>query len=356
MSAPGTLSSYKFELADSYDLSRLGELTQARNRSLQLSLNKAGAFTFQLPLDDGLANLVEEVRTCVVISRDAEEIWSGPVWNVQETINNQNAAMQVGCVGWLQTLDKRVTRPEWNAGNPITYNGIDAGEIAMDLLTRTNLDAYAASAPSYVTPGAFDNTQIRFRTYQPWSGILASLDELTQIESGFDMYVDPVTRELNIYTRLGTDNGVLFQLPGNVSAVSRQTDSGSITNYLTAYSSVARASEADPDSLSDLGLFEEARSLSDVVNEDTLQAYAAGEIFVWHRPLAIISFQPVPESPELPYAPRVFRDYNIGDYVRLTARKGRLQLDRQILRIFAFTVQFPDTGGALVSDFQTTAG
>jgi len=350
------LSNYKFELADSYDLSGLGELTQARNRSLQLSLNRAGAFSCTLPLDDGMAEIVEEVRTCVIVSVDGETIWSGPVWNVQEQINNQSATMQIGCVGWLQTLDKRVVRPEWNAGNPIQYDGVDAGEIALDLLTRTNNDAYAAGAPSYVFPGIYDSTQFRYRTYQPWSGILTSLNELTEIESGFDMLVDPVTRELNIYARIGVDSGILFQLPGNVSSVSRQTDSGSITNYITAYSSAARASEADAESLSDYGLFEEAQSLSDVVNSETLTAWAAGEIFVHSRPLPIISFQPQPESPENPNAPRVFRDYNIGDFVRLTARKGRLQLDRQPLRIFSFTVSFPETGGAQVSDFQTAAG
>ena len=354
MSSP--LSDYKFELARSSDLTRLGDLTQARERNLQLSLNRAGAFTCSLPMDDDMAGLVKEVETCIIISRNTEVIWSGPVWNVAEQITADSAKMTVGTVGWLQTLDKRVIRPSWNDGAAVPYESMDGGLIAQDLVLRSNGDADAAGAPSYVVPGTTEYTQIRTRTYQPWAGVLASINELTEIESGFDMEVDPATRELNIYTRIGSDTGVLFQLPGDVRSVSRQTDSGSIINFLTAYSNSGSASEADPDSLVDLGLFEEAQSLSDVINTGILRAYAAGEIFFKSRPLPIITFQPLPESPERPNAPRVFEDFNIGDLVRLTARKGRLQLDRQVLRIFSFSVRFPDTGGAEVSDLQTTFG
>jgi hypothetical protein len=170
------------------------------------------------------------------------------------------------------------------------------------------------------------------------------------------MQVDPVTRELNIYNRIGEDRNIYFQLPGDVSSVSKQTDSGSIINSMTAYSTSGFAAEADFDSIMDIGLFEEAQSLSDVIDSGILVAYAAAEVAIKARPLPIITFQPLPESPERPNAPRVFRDWNIGDLVHLSARHGRLQLDRQLLRVFSFSVSFPDTGGANVSNVQTTAG
>ena len=350
------ISTYKFELAWSADLSRIGELTQARNRSLQLALNRAGAFSCQLPLDHELTDAVAEVETCVIISRDGEVIWSGPIWTVQETVSATAASLQIGAVGWLQTLDKRVVRASWNSGQSVSYSNQDAGLIALDLLTRSNADAVGAGAPTYIFPGAYELTQLRTRSYQPWSGILTAIVELTEIESGFDMVVDPATRELNISQRVGADQGVIFELPGDVSQVTRATDSGRILNYITAYSAAGSRAEADAESISQLGLFEEAQSLSDVINTNILVAFAAGEILVKSRPLRIVTFQPLAESAERPLSPRVFRDFNIGDTVRLTVRHGRLRLNRQFLRIFSFTVGFPDTGGTAVSDIQTTMG
>lgn len=348
------LTFYKFELAQSSDLSRIGELTHASGRSLQLALNKAGAFSCTLPLDDALTDLVREVETCVIISRDNQIIWSGPIWAINETVSASAASVQISAVGWLQTLDKRVVRPTWNSNQPMTYTNQDAGLIALDLLTRSNLDAADAGAPIYIFPGAAEITQLRTRSYPPWAGVLASLNELTDIESGFDMLVDPGTRKLNISMRVGSDNGVAFELPGTVNQINRVTDSGRILNYLTAYSATGAQADADYDSIAKLGLFEEAQSLSDVVDPNILAAYAAGEVFVKGRPLRIITFQPRAETIENPSLPRVIRDYNIGDIVRLTVNHGRLRLNRQPLRIFSFSLNFPDTGGASVSDIQTT--
>ena len=347
------LSEYRFELAKSSDLSRIGELTQARGRSLQLALNKAGAFSCTLPLDDQLTDAVAEVETCIIVTCDQEEIWSGPIWSINETVAAGTASLQIGAVGWLQTLDKRVVRPTWNNAQPITYTDQDAGVIAFDLLARTNNDATLVSAPNFLFPGRADPTQLRTRTYQPWSGILSALNELTDIESGFDMLVDPVTRELNIYAMIGTVKDIIFEFPGDVTSVNRATDSGRITNYFTAYSQAPPQSVADFESISRLGLFEEAQSLSDVFDVEILRAFAAGEILVKARPLRIVTFQPIPESVERPYAPRVFRDYTIGDTIMLTANHGRVRFARQYLRIFSFTVNFPETGGAAVGDIQT---
>lgn len=352
------LSQYKFELARSMDMGRIGELGQARNRSLQLALNRAGAFSCDLPLDDPLTDEVQEITTCIVITRDEEVIWSGPIWTLNENVSSTGATVQVGAVGWLQTLDKRVVRGSWNANQAISYTDQDAGVIALDLIARTNADAIATGAPIYIFPGESETTQLRTRTYQPWSGILQSITELTEIEAGFDMSVDPLTRRLNIYSRIGVNHGILFELPGNVAQVSRSTDAGRLINYMTAYSAAGSQAEANADSINQLGLFEEAQSLSDVVGPRAdliLSAYAAGEILVKSWPLRFIAFQPMAESVEQPFAPRAFRDFNVGDIVRLTVRHGRMSMIQQALRMFAFSVSFPDTGGAAVSEIQTVS-
>lgn len=333
--------SYKFELANSLDLDdRIGELTQARGRSLTITHNKAGAFNCVLPLEHEQALAVREVTTCIIVSLDEVVIWSGPVWTTNENVSASSATLEVGCVGWLQTLDKRVTRPAWNAGQPITYTEVDAGEIAMDLIERSNEDALIASAPSYVTPGPYEITQKRTRTYQPYSGVLASIEELTNIEAGFDMLVDPLTRQLNVYQQLRNESGARYELGKNITSVSRAVDSGRITNFITAYSSSAAPSVTDPFSCAEYGLFEEAQSISDVVNPGILAAYAGAELSVKSRPLAMLQFQPMaPDDPDSSLKiPRPFEDFFVGDTVKLTAKKGRMVIEDQLLRLFSFTV------------------
>ena len=350
------MSDFTFELARSRDMTKIGELTQARNRSLALTLNNAGAFNMALPLTDDLAYEVREVETCVIISMFDETVWSGPVWTCQESITANDATLQVGCVGWLQTLDKRIVRASWNAGSSTTYADVDAGAIAQDLVLRTNEDASSAGAPNYVFPGSSEATQARTRTYAPWSVILPGIKELSEIEAGYDMLVDPVTRELNIYAQLKRDRGVQFELGNNVQNVSRQVDGGSTKNYFTAYSNIGAVYDVNMASLTRLGLFEESASLSDVVNVGILDAFAGSTVAVYGWPLPMINFTPMPYSPERDDQPRVFQDYNLGDIVQLTARKGRLRLDHQAVRIFAFSVDFQDTGYEQVTGIQTTAG
>lgn len=353
--SPVRASDWTFELARSLDMVGIGELTSARPRSMTRTLNKAGSFTCSVSLDEVIAEKVLEVETCVVVSFAGEKVWSGPVWTCSETIDSGRGSLTIGCVGWLQTLDKRITRPVWGGGGPKTWTLTDAGEIAQDMLAITNDDAAAAGAPSYVFPGSWETTQQRTRTYQPWSVVLANFTELCEIEGGFDMEVDPTTRNLNIYSLIQKNNGVTFDLDRNLQSISRQTDAGRTINYLNAYSSIGNYSVVDADSLAELGLFEEARSLSDVVNPDILQAYAAGEVFVYRRPLPILSFAPKPYSEEFPDYPRPFRDYDIGDIVVLNAHRGRMNLDNVACRIFSYTLEFQDNGDERVTDVQVTA-
>ena len=349
-----TQSDFKFELARSEDMSAIGELTSASSRSLTLMLNKAGALDFTIPLVDDLAYEIKEVSTCVCLSYLGDEVWSGPVWTVDDDTDGPGGSVRVGCVGWLQTLDKRVVRPTWNNGQAVTYTGVDAGEIAFDLVRRTNEDAVAAGAPSFIVPGTAQATIPRTRTYQPWTGILTAVEELTTIESGFDMFVHPFTRELHIVQQIQESKGVHYELGRNVKRATRRTETGRTVNWLSAYSSVGYEAANDPDSIADTTLFEEAVSLSDVVDRGILLAYAAGEVALKKRPLPMLDFQPHTMDPSNPQDYLPFRDFNPGDLVHLTARKGRLQLDKQLIRLFGYTLGFNPNGSISMTGIQST--
>jgi len=334
-----------FELARSSDLSKMGKLGQARAKTLSVSHDRAGSFEFDFPLAHDFSSSILEIETCVLVKKAERIVWSGPVWTVVESTPD---SMHVGCVGWLQTLEKRVTKPAW--GTPLSYTAQDAGVIALDLLTKSNADT---SYVDYVLPGTSETSQSRTKVYQPYSSVLNEIIALSDLESGYDFLVDPATRRLNIYARLGTTQPeAYFEYGGNATSVSRTCDSARLSNRIIAYSSIGAVQVDDVDSQSRYGVFEEAISLSDVRDTSILLAYANAELAVRSTPLRFHSFSPR----QGPSVPRLFEDFDVGDTCYVTARRGRLQVLKQAVRIFGATVTWPDEGSdqEQITSIQTT--
>lgn len=327
-------------------MSKIGELTQARGRTLTIALNRAGSFQMTLPLAHEFSSEVVEVKTCVVIRRLGTVVWSGPVWTVEEQTPD---SLSVGCVGWLQTLEKRVSKFAW--GNPLTYTATDAGTIALALLTLSNADNI--TGPNYVLPGTATATQSRTKQYQPFTKVLDEIIHLSDLESGYDMSVDPASRLLNIYTRIGVDNPeAFFEYGGHARGLSRSCDSARIANRIIVYSSTGWTQANDTTSQATYGMFEEAISLSDVKDSAILQAYANAELAVRSNPLRFHNFDPATRSNSL----SIFDDYGLGDTVYVRVARGRLQIPKQAVRVFGATVTWPDEGGEeRVTAIQTTA-
>lgn len=350
------MTSFTFELAVSSTLKKLGELTQARDRSLKLALDKAGSFHGRLPLGDKMAQKIEEVSTCVLLKmhdppNPVKIIWSGPVWNT--TKSRPSKMLEFDCVGWLQTFEKKVTKPWWNPpAGPLTYTAIDAGAIALDLVRLVNADT--SGVPVYVTPGVAQTTQPRTRTYQYWSNVLNEITALSDIEDGYDMLVDPTTRALNIFAMIGSPKPKLaYEYGKNVTTVTTSVDASKMCNRLIAYSTAGYAVAEDTASQKAYGVFEEAVSLSDVVDISILQAYANAEIAVRSTPLALHNFG-VRQSSSLLKDPLFFRDINIGDIAKLRV-VDKLDPITQAVRLFGATVGFNNNGSLSLSDIQTTA-
>lgn len=339
-----------FELGNSSDLSKIGELTQARNKQLTLTLNKAGAASFTLPLDDVLAASVQEVSTCLTVRRRFNNnvfnvVWSGYVSGISEQTPNQ---MTVNCTGWLQSLEKKFIKFDTN------FNLTDAGSIAQSILSKINA---AESAPAYVFNGITETTVIRTRQYKAYEQVLKIIQDLSDIESGYDMVVDPVTRKLNIYVKAMVDRlNLPFEYKYNIQEISRSSDTSRLVNRIIVQGGAGTfVSQAD-DFLSQAkyGVFEEYVTLSDVTDQLILAAYANAEIAIRSQPLRIYTFS-LNKSPISSGNPKLFIDYNIGDKIYLTARKGRIQEKNKPVRIFSLSVNINETGNEQVSNIQTTA-
>jgi hypothetical protein len=391
---------WKFVLANSGDFSNLGELSQARDRSLEVTLNKAGAASFSVPLDDPLGRQIYPLTHCVKCYRLGSDnvnrlIWSGMVWDVTEDL--VAGKMQVGCVGWLQMLAKRLLRRQKqysatnNAGGPWT----DA-QIMYDLLADANAtnitwdagfpSGYTvplmpgASTPTLMTQGTASgdfSTKNRVLTIEKGAQILGEIQRLTDIENGSDIQVDPATRALNIYAKKLTDRPQAQFGYGwgtdNLKQLTRQLDPSTLVNfiYVTGSSPSVAPATADTklnpaptqnppklgeDSMQTYSLWEEQAGISDAVNAEILLTYAGAEILVRSSPRIVYTMVPEPfVTGAKGRIPEPFVDYTVGDQVYFSARYGqRVTISKQAVRVFGLSLQIDAEGNEQIQTLNTS--
>lgn len=355
-----------------------------------------------------------------------DQIWSGPVDSIDEGIS-QNS-MTINCVGWLERLAHRMIRRDkkylYTPGTnpPTTATTTDDADIIFDLLKEVNGLAFAeaigtvtagatefpaAMNTGYVYEGNAVNTlyqmrwpagsspniptwvkkgqklpnegpggatpyvpAMRGKNYTRNQFVLPAIDELTAIENGCDIRLDPVTRELNIYRKKRTiRDDVIFAYgwgPRNIQEVSRQFGMDVVNYHLTTGSSGSIPKyQEDVASQLKYGLLEEVTSLSDVVDtvqtptgpsQSVLWTNSAIEILLRSQPLALPAFTPFQWTPNSG-VPEPFVDYDVGDQVRLTVKKGkRVNIQSLGVRVFGMTVNIDEFGNEKLSALQTSAG
>ena len=397
---------WRFILADANDLRvHIGELFQARGRSVNTVLNRGGSISFTFPMREEMAAEIQPITTAVKCYRwsDKTESWrniiSGPVWTIDEQINDER--MTVNCIGWQEILNKRLLRMDK------IYNDVDDGAIIQDLLAEANklvlpdIAGYAVPVPSVypATPskigwgGTRPNegpggatayaTALRNKTYQKYVSIGSLIDELTALENGCDIHIDPDTRLLYVHRKKMRDTNEVFAYgwgPSNLQSFQRQYDASTVVNLMQVTGrSGSTPQYADthapfpgwpgdiaPDSQLEYGLIDELMNLPDVIDNNVLGAYAAGEIFVRYRPRVIYNLTPFSYAPGgMGYhhhtgaegIPEPFEDYDVGDRVRLTALlPPRVAIQNQAVRVFGISVNIDDNGNESISSLQTAPG
>lgn len=224
----------------------------------------------------------------------------------------------------------------------------------------------------------------RTRTYQVGQKIGPAIEELSQIEAGFDFEVAlvPTTvnggatllRQLNIYynTVKGTIKGlgsdkvdVLFAHrfgPNNLRSVRESHDSSKLANRINGRAPGKSARVHDLTSISLRNMFEDTVNISDANTADNVVLYYAGaELAFRLAPFKIYNISPFPWDGDSTSAriPRYLIDYIIGDVVYLVANNGAMQIGMggtaQPIRIFGLSISIDMEGNERVESLQTAA-
>lgn len=223
----------------------------------------------------------------------------------------------------------------------------------------------------------------RTRSYKAGDKIGDGIQELSDIESGFDMRVRMEKATIsggNTYLRkfdikwtqvktgttiygIGQDRpDVVFGFrwgQNNMSSMRETQDGGSMANRVNGRASGLASMAQDVDAIDEYNLWEDSVSISDPgVTSDILLGYAGAEVAYRSRPTRRFNPQPFPYD-GTSKTPRLFFDYDIGDIIYAVADYGALQVGRDVdgkqpIRVFGFTVDIDEEDNERISGIQTT--
>lgn len=266
------------------------------------------------------------------------------------------------------------------AGLSISFDDFQAGTeqnnfyqmnptaIAQSLLTYADLRSpVPVSNGSISTNGSEVARTVRFR---PFQNIGQEIIQLSNLENGFDIWIDPSTRVMNLYHQAVVGNvigrgsnktsSVLFGYgtrPDNVLSLRETTDPSWMVNWIAVQGKSTTQSTyqgaTDSSSVSTYYAFDESVQLGEVSDVNVLTAYANAEIAIRSSPRKIYEFVPVMSTPTFPVF-RPFIDYDLGDVVSLSARVGSISFANQAIRIYGFDLTFDEEGNEIVSSLQTS--
>ena len=346
-------------------MSTIAFLSTAFGKRLALGLNKPGTFTCSVPLLSEVGLKANNHSTCIIAERGGKVVWSGPIQNISTDVDA--GRVNITANGWFEELNGRILRISQEAS--ATYTNVADWLIAKNLVLLANAqtDSNGTVRPTHIkTVTGSDSTHLggssylRTRSYKRFQNIGAAIMELTQIESGLDIIIDPVSRKFNTQ---GWDYASDWVNTHYVSGVHPYNAKGLqvIEDGLRTRNSFAvtgaqgiTAYVDSPDAMNaSTVMIEGQESLSDVADLNILAAYGNAELVYRSNSPLTISFTPVSQGDgDLIYRP--WDDYNLGGTIYLTCETGRVNLKRQPVRVFGFTVSITDNGDEVIEEIQTS--
>lgn len=342
------------------ELESVGYLRQAKDKALDLAINRGGSAGFNYPMLEKkwAPYLFSGPDYCIIAERDGETQWTGPLaTNQGSTTTSKGGTTAIKAVGWRELLTVRELREDVDYGPVNAATGLpwtDA-EIVFDLLARV-----IAYDPDHAPPIRQGNAYgTRYSRQKKWSAgtkIESCFRELEDIEAGIDIVIDPITRLLHVYSWDSYVDRPEIQLgfnkpPNNVEQFSWNIDFFSIRNRMEAKGAenIASGIQVDTASMDRYNIFEETVNLPGVKTNETLVYYAAGEVALKSFP--VVHYTITPKTWE-EGKPQFNKDFFLRDRIRWSVDFGPLQEIEQPVRVFGISLAV-DAGKEKITKFDT---
>lgn len=322
-------------------------LTAATSRRYTARLTAASELSFSINARNPQAAAIDELRTDVHIlwtddSGQTRILDRCRVGATSDNIDTDSHRMEVSCLDYREVLSRR----RLYEGAPLTYTGVDQGEIAWSLVDYTQGLPGGDLGISKGWQGTSPTGVTRDRTYEVRDSIGERVQELSEVNDGFDWDIVPASPSALTfqvwYPQRGADRGVVLEYGGLVAAVRREVNPSEYANAIQYTGSSDPATTPVTVEAADLATRPEGR-WDAVFGDDGLVTQATLEDrATWQLSQSEV-ITPVYTLTLRRGAWRGPDHLWLGDPVRLVIMSGRLRVNT-VLRVHELQINIDDDG------------
>lgn len=237
----------------------------------------------------------------------------------------------------------------------VTFTQIDQGAILWSIIATQN---QRTNGDTFIRQGSTTTGIKRDRTYEAGKEVAGLIQEMTQVDNGCDVGLTPFDywsldggrgmAKFNAYKQRGSakpdalfihgatlTEGTYGGVPANVMGM-RRTRAQTITSATSVGSSDA---QTYANATSGYGLLEAYETFSDISISQTLLDKSVGKVANGQNAPMVIEIKTPLDS-----APQPFLDYNLGDTVYATERRGGMQFYSLPVRVHGIDVSISQEG------------
>jgi len=208
-------------------------VTQARSRTVTFRLADSSEAGFQIDADTAAGRYVQELSTDLHYIRNGRILYRGRIGPTADDGDDKSKdTLDVKTADYKELLKRR----RLYTGDIITFTQNGQDNIAWVLLNNTQVRPGGNLGISKGVGFGGDNQWYRDRTYVLGDSIGDLLQQLSEVDNGFDWSIDPVdasSLKLNLWHPFrGTDRGVVLEYGGLIRAYHRETDPGAYANQI----------------------------------------------------------------------------------------------------------------------------
>lgn len=341
----------------------LGEITNPKERTLSIPLNRLDTAAVRVPLwhPMGMA-MADSSEKLLKVYRDHGAGWGapkfvGPVLTQEESADSLSQTIQINAVGPLWRLSKRLLG---TTGVGIQF-GTPGSPVEIVALGKSIVDtANSEEFTGIRTDGTFSPSNPTNNTWVgPWhlKPAIEALAELTASVNSFDFnfsYVEPIFQDPNwptlCYMNWAPLIGVqrpnaVFEYGTNAANLTGYTRQVSRENLMTKGYTASPSNEINPYSKEDStaraqrGLYADVVPDGGVNNDAVRDSILSEHLYHRSRPREIITIQLAMNATPTPY-----KDFVTGDYVRARAVvRGNVRFDA-MFRVWGIAFNVDENG------------
>jgi hypothetical protein len=314
----------------------LGEPTQWRGLGLNFRLAEPADATLTCNGKDIALGLADELISDMWVYLNNSLVFRGRITGMDDTLTEDNHDVALRATDYRGLLSRRVVWP----GDQLVFTQTPQAEIAWKLISQNM--ARPGGGPT-LTRGLIPQSVPRDRKYTVGQTVGELLDNLAEVDNGFDYEVDPLLRLNVYYPYRGTDVPVVLEYGGTVATLERRSSSAEFANVVRvagATGTTPKVATAANIATDPHGRWELNISEPDLKVQATVNSRAAR--FLADR-------QSRPDTYNIGLAPGAWADLDIGpgDWVTLRAQCCRMDLTERV-RITEVAVDVDEDGAANV--------